>query len=86
MENKVIDTTGYIAGFFTTICLIPQLVKIVMTKSAKDISLLTFFTLLLGQILWILYGVFILDLRIIIANVISFIITLSIIFCTFIYR
>jgi MtN3 and saliva related transmembrane protein len=53
IENKiVIDTIGYVAGLLTTICLIPQLMKIIITKSTNDISLSTFIVLLLGQILW----------------------------------
>lgn len=86
IENKiVIDTIGYIAGFLTTICLIPQLIKIINTKSTNDISLYTFLVLLLGQILWTSYGILVFDLRILIANIISLLITSSIIFFTLIY-
>ncbi len=86
IENKiVIDTIGYVAGLLTTICLIPQLMKIIITKSTNDISLSTFIVLLLGQILWAIYGILVFDLRIIIANIISLLITVFIIFFTLIY-
>ena len=86
IDNRLtIDIIGYIAGFLTTICLIPQLIKIIITKSTNDISLSTFIVLLLGQILWITYALLILDLRILIANIISLTITFSIIFFTLIY-
>lgn len=85
-DNKlVIDTIGYIAGFLTTICLIPQLIKIIVTKSSNDISITTFIILLLGQILWSVYAILIYDLRILIANIISLTITLSIILFTLLY-
>lgn len=86
IDNHVtIDIIGYVAGFLTTICLIPQLIKIIITKSTNDISLSTFIVLLLGQILWTSYGILVFDLRIIIANIISLLITFSIIFFTLIY-
>lgn len=84
-NHLTIDIIGYMAGFLTTICLIPQLIKIIITKSTNDISLSTFIVLLLGQILWITYALLILDLRILIANIISLTITFSIIFFTLIY-
>jgi MtN3 and saliva related transmembrane protein len=87
MDKKlIIDIIGYVAGFFTTICLIPQLFKIITTKSANDISISSFIVLILGQFLWCVYGIFILDLRILIANIISFILGSLIIFFTLIYK
>lgn len=35
----------------------PQAFKIFRRKSAKDISLLTYITLLVGAIVWVLYGI-----------------------------
>jgi MtN3 and saliva related transmembrane protein len=87
MDKKlIIDSIGYVAGFLTTICLIPQLVKIIITKSTKDISLSTFVVLILGQALWIIYAILIFDLRILIANIISVILGYLIIFFTLIYK
>jgi MtN3 and saliva related transmembrane protein len=87
MDKKIIiDVIGYVAGFFTTICLIPQLFKIVTTKSANDISISTFIVLILGQTLWIIYAILIFDLRILIANIISVILGSLIIFFTLIYN
>lgn len=67
-----IDIIGYLAGGLTTICMLPQLIKIIYTDSnGADLSVPTFVCLILGQILWIAYGILITDIRIIIANVIS---------------
>ncbi|NBO99448.1 MAG: hypothetical protein EBU90_04875 [Proteobacteria bacterium] len=80
MSITGIDITGYLAGGLTTICMFPQLIQIILTdNSADDISLPTFFCLVLGQILWIVYGALIVDLRIIIANVVSCFLAISII-------
>lgn len=71
MDSLKSEIVGYTAGFLTTVCLIPQLWKIILTKSAKDVSVLTYLVLLCGQILWVVYGIFITDIRVIIPNVIS---------------
>ena len=87
MDKKlIIDIIGYVAGLFTTICLIPQLFKIITTKSAKDLSISSFIVLILGQTLWIIYAILIFDLRILIANIISVILGYLIIFFTLIYK
>ena len=71
MESLKLEIIGYTAGFLTTVCLVPQLWKILITKSVKGVSVWTYFVLLSGQILWIVYGTFVNDMRIIIPNVIS---------------
>lgn len=79
MESLKLEIIGYTAGFLTTVCLVPQLWKIIITRSAKDVSVWTYFVLLSGQILWIVYGVLVNDIRIIIPNGISATFCLSII-------
>ena len=85
MNSITLDIIGYIAGFLTTVCLLPQLVKIIISKSAKDVSLLTFFVLICGQILWIVYGTYINDVRIVIPNAFSCFLSLFIFFVTIHY-
>lgn len=48
---------GLIAGFLTTLSLIPQLRQIYRTRSAKDVSLPMFVAFTVGVALWLLYGV-----------------------------
>ncbi len=50
------------------ISFIPQAVKIYRSKSARDISLLTFLGFTLGITLWLIYGIVIRELPIIFAN------------------
>ena len=84
--NDVTEILGYIAGTLTTICLLPQLTQLIMTKKSSDVSIPTFIILLLGQIIWIIYGVFIKDMRIIIANTISVFLGILIIFFAFMFK
>jgi MtN3 and saliva related transmembrane protein len=72
----MIDTItiiGLIAAAFTTISLLPQVLKVWKTKSTRDISTGMFSLFCGGVFLWFVYGVFINDLPIIIANSLAFI-------------
>ena len=68
-----ITIIGLIAALFTTVSLLPQLIKIYKTKSTKDISTGMFTLFGVGVLLWFVYGVFVNDLPIIVANSLAFI-------------
>jgi len=70
---NTITIIGLVAAAFTTICLFPQLVKVWKTKSTKDISAGMFTLYSSGLLLWFIYGVYINDLPIMLANSLSFI-------------
>lgn len=70
---------GIAAGICTSISLLPQLVKIIQTKKADDISWLMLFILLTGISGWIVYGMLKTDYPIIITNSFSFLVNLVII-------
>lgn len=59
---------GLIAGVFTACSLLPQLIKIIKEKQAKDVSKGMLFVLMAGVSLWIFYGVLRDDLPIIVTN------------------
>lgn len=68
------DTTqvlGLLAAVFTTAANIPQTYVIIREKSARNISVATYSLLLLGVLLWFVYGILKSDWPIIIANGIS---------------
>jgi MtN3 and saliva related transmembrane protein len=48
---------GLLAGTLTTLSSVPQIARIVRTKSARDLSLLTLTMFASGTALWIAYGV-----------------------------
>jgi MtN3 and saliva related transmembrane protein len=59
---------GSSAAILTMFSFIPQIIKVIKTKSAKDVSLVTLFQLSLGVSLWIVYGIYLKDIIIITAN------------------
>ena len=63
-----ITILGLIAAIFTTVCLLPQLLKVYKTKSTKDISAVMFTLYCCGVFLWFMYGLFRQDIAIILAN------------------
>ena len=62
---------GGIAGFLTTICLVPQLIAIIYEKNIKSVSLEMYIILLLGQFTWIFFGVLVNQTSVIVTNVVS---------------
>ncbi|AKG21072.1 SemiSWEET family sugar transporter [Calothrix sp. 336/3] len=65
---NLITIIGLLAGTFTTMAFIPQMVKTWKTKSAKDLSLIMLITLNVGTLLWLIYGIAINSLPVILAN------------------
>ncbi|MFD2826691.1 MtN3 and saliva related transmembrane protein [Leeuwenhoekiella aestuarii] len=63
---------GVIASIFTTLAVLPQVFKVIQTRSAEDISLWMFICLLIGVGSWTIYGIFKEDWPIIITNGLSF--------------
>jgi MtN3 and saliva related transmembrane protein len=65
---------GYLAGALTAFAFLPQLLKVIKTKSTKDISLAMFVVICTGILLWLIYGILINSLPIILANAMTLII------------
>ena len=72
------ETLGLLAGTLTTASFVPQVWKIWTTRSARDLSwgMVAVFTV--GTFLWLLYGVSVGSMSIIIANAITFGLSLAI--------
>ena len=73
------EIVGIAAGVFTAVSLLPQLIKMLKTKKAEDISLFYLIILLTGLGLWIAYGFMREDNPIIFTNIFSFLINLTLI-------
>lgn len=65
---------GGIAAILTSFCFMPQVIKMWKTKSVNDISLLMLWQILIGVVLWFVYGILQNDLILVIANSVSFVI------------
>jgi MtN3 and saliva related transmembrane protein len=69
---------GTLAATGTTISFIPQVVQIIKTRNTEGISLIMYIIFTTGITLWLIYGIMLNDLPIIIANVITLILALTI--------
>ena len=61
---------GLVAGTITSIAAIPQVIKTLKTRHARDISIWQPFLITIGVALWMIYGILIDDLPLIIANIV----------------
>jgi len=66
-------TLGLVAGTLTSIAAIPQLIKTLRTRHARDISVWQPLLLAVGIALWLIYGVLIHDLPLVLANIVPLI-------------
>ena len=69
MDSVII--LGLFAGAMTTGSTVPQIVKILKTRSAGDISTLFFAFMATGMFLWLVYGIIRSDVIIILWNALS---------------
>jgi len=76
---------GSSAAILTMFSFIPQIIKVIKTKSAKDVSLVTLFQLSLGVSLWIVYGIYLKDIIIITANSVTLTTLIILLFLYFNY-
>ena len=75
-----LELLGFAAAFLTTIAFIPQVVQVWKSKSTDVLSLTTYLIFVTGVFLWFLYGLNIGSLSMIIANFITVILALIIIY------
>jgi MtN3 and saliva related transmembrane protein len=77
---------GIVAGILTSSSLLPQLIKIIREKKVEDLSVGMFVTLMIGVLLWIVYGILRDDMPIIFTNAFSVLINICILFFRFKYK
>jgi MtN3 and saliva related transmembrane protein len=79
MDSRgLIDAIGYVAATLTTVSFVPQLLRVVKLRSARDISLGMFLIFTLGTFAWLVYGVLAHSRPVWIANAVTFVLSLSI--------
>lgn len=62
---------GLLAACLTTISFLPQVIQIIKTKDTKSISLKMYILFVSGTVLWFVYGLFIKNLPVTLANFIT---------------
>jgi MtN3 and saliva related transmembrane protein len=78
MEQDTIDFIGYIAATCTTVAFLPQLIRVVKLRSARDISLGMFTIFSTGTALWLMYGLLTHSKPVAAANAVTFVLAISI--------
>lgn len=68
VSSTVVSFLGYVAAFSTTVSFVPQLLRVVRLKSARDISLGMFLFFSWGVFCWFLYGLIIHSWPVTVAN------------------
>ena len=74
----VVEDIGFVAAFCTTAAFIPQLVRVLRLRSARDISLPTFLLFSTGVFLWLVYGLYTSSKPVIASNGVTLVLSLSI--------
>ena len=77
---------GIGAGICTAVCMLPQLVKIIRSKKAEDLSYAMVVVMISGISAWIWYGILKKDLPIIITNGFSLLVNVIILFYSIRYK
>ena len=69
---------GSIAGILTTLAFVPQVIKVVKTRDTSSLSLGMYSMQVLGVFLWLIHGIVIQDMALLVANAITFMLSLVI--------
>lgn len=80
------EIIGLVAAMLTTSAYVPQVYKTWKTKSAGNISLTMYIAMFTGILLWLVYGIHLNSFAMIVANIITAILTLIIIFFKLKYK
>ena len=63
-----IELIGLLAAILTTIAFIPQVFKVIKTRSSEGLSLTTYLIFITGVSLWLIYGIFKMSFSMILGN------------------
>ena len=72
------EMIGYLAATLTTASFVPQAVLTIKTKDTESLSLGMYSTFTLGVLCWLIYGIYLDDEAIIVANAITLLLAASI--------
>lgn len=78
MKPAYTDLLGYIAATMTTVSFVPQLLRVIKLRSARDVSLGMFLIFTTGTAFWLLYGLLAHSFPVAFANAVTFLLSLAI--------
>lgn len=77
---------GFTAATLTTVSFLPQVIRTIKTRSSRDLSLGMVFFFIAGIIMWLIYGIMARAWPIILANAVTFVLALVLLFFIVRYR
>jgi MtN3 and saliva related transmembrane protein len=77
-NSTAVENLGFVAAFLTTAAFVPQLVRVLRLRSAREISLPTFLMFSAGVFLWLLYGFYTGSRPVIASNLVTLVLSVSI--------
>jgi len=80
------EIIGLVAAVLTTASFLPQVFKTYKTKNTSGLSLTMYIVFFIGVVLWSVYGIYIHSLSVILANSITAILALYLIFMKLKYQ
>ncbi|MBS7538080.1 SemiSWEET family sugar transporter [Ancylobacter lacus] len=72
------ELIGAAAAVLTTLCWLPQALKVLRSRETRDLSLVAYLAFAAGVGLWLVYGLLIGSLPVILANAVTFVLLLGI--------
>lgn len=78
MASALVELIGALAAALTTLCWVPQALKIIRDRKTRAISLPATMLCVLGVLLWLVYGVAIADAPLIGSSAATLVITATI--------
>ncbi len=78
IDARIVEDIGFVAAFCTTAAFVPQLLRVMKLRSARDISLGTFLLFSVGVFLWLLYGIYTGSKPVIASNLVTLVLSISI--------
>jgi MtN3 and saliva related transmembrane protein len=66
------EWTGYVAATLTTVAFLPQAIKTIRTRDTRSISLGMYVVFTIGVAFWLAYGIVLESWPMIIANIVTF--------------
>ena len=69
--NWIGEAFGYLAGFSTAVCFLPQTIKTLKSKDVRGLSVLSYCIYVLGMTSWTAYGIYLRSIPMIVFNSMS---------------
>lgn len=79
---NAVTLLGLAAAFCTSVSFVPQVIQILRSRNVQGISILMYSVFTIGVGLWLTYGLLNQDLAIIVANLVTFVLALTVLSLT----